>query len=247
MSKQGYCKFCGKYTKLVKSHIIPKFLYTDSNNSKKKVSVDTKTKKTTLYQAGIWDNILCEDCERLTAIYDNEFLNFINLDFNKFIFSKSDNEIIYKISSDNYNYQNLRKFFISILLRCSISKKNEFDLVNLGKYEKVALDILNDKYDNENFFATLIFREPNSKMSKDLNFIERTKYENQIAYKIYFGGFQINIIVNIESIRKGKIIPRLICNQKENIFVLESQELLDYKINHIANYYKYYKSICKKI
>ncbi len=242
MSKQGYCKYCGKLSNLVKSHIVPRFLYTDSNNSKKKVSIDVKQKKETLYQAGIWDNILCEDCERITAVYDKEFLNFTNLDFSKFIYQQSENSIIYRISSDNYNSKKLRKFFISLLWRASVSTKSEFSMINLGKYEKIALDILKDKYDDENLFLTILFKEPESKFSKDLSLVERTKYGNQIAYKIYFGGFQINTIINVQSIRIGKNIPKLVCNNKNYIFIQESQDVLNHKINQILDLYRYYES-----
>ena len=246
MSKQGYCKYCGKLSKLLKSHIVPRFLYTDSNNSKKMIALNAKEKKESFYQAGVWDNILCEDCERLMAIYDKEFFNFTKLDFSKFIYQQSKDGLIYKIPSDNYNFKNLRKFFISMLWRGSISTKSEFSMINLGKYEKIALDILKDKYDDSQLFATFLFKEPSCKLSKDLHFVEQTKYENQIAYRIYFGGFQINTVINTKTLRSDKNIFELVCNNNEYIPILESKEILDYKINHIVDYYRYYKSISVK-
>lgn len=241
LNKTGICKFCGKEAKLVKSHIIPKFLYEYGENSKKVLSIDTRKKQNTIYQSGIWDYILCENCEKKMFLYDNEFCNFTRINFENYIFSRDDKSIIYLIPNNICNYKYLRKFFVSVIWRASISTKSEFKMVDLNKYEKIALDILNDKYDSENLFSVILFKEPNNKSIKGLNFLEKTKFDNQTAYKIYFGDFQINIIINSKDLRNNKDILNKVQVSKERILIYESKDIVEYKFNHVIDYYRFVK------
>ena len=104
MNKTGICKFCKKEAKLVKSHIIPKFLYDYGENSRKVLSIDTRKKQETIHQSGIWDYILCENCEKKMFLYDNEFCNFTRINFENYIFSRDNNSTIYSIPDLNPSY-----------------------------------------------------------------------------------------------------------------------------------------------
>ena len=106
---------------------------------------------------GLYDsNILCSDCDGKLGKFDEEGINFfrsINFDLYKHNIAS---EYFYKVPNSEYNYLKLKKFFISVIYRASISKLPEFSSVNLGdKFETEVVNFLKNDSDNEHFAVLL--------------------------------------------------------------------------------------------
>lgn len=147
------CKFCGQEKKLIKAHIIPKKFYLRIKEDRC-LSINSKTGKYTFQQQGGYDsNILCADCDNhILGEFDKEGYRVLFDDFSKYEYIQLRPQYkIYQIDNDNFDYVRLRKFFISILWRASVSKLEEWSNINLGGYEKKAYEILKDKKSITNY------------------------------------------------------------------------------------------------
>jgi len=144
----GICKLCNEEKKLIKSHIIPDFMYKDlydENHKLNKFSPDLlasgKKKKERPSLGEYESGLLCEKCDNVVigkyeyyaskTLYGGKlpinespvFKNYINLQDVEFIHCK------------NINYNKFKLFLLSILWRASISKRNLFSDVYLGIHE----------------------------------------------------------------------------------------------------------------
>lgn len=127
----GVCKLCEQQKHLINAHILPKSFYLLKSN-KKLMSIDNNGNKDWKhYQNGIKDkNILCGDCDRKLGIYD-KYAKEILFDIipQKRHFDTS----LFLLNGTEFDYEKLRKFFISLVWRASIS--TEVNNIKLGKYE----------------------------------------------------------------------------------------------------------------
>jgi len=144
------CRLCLQQKKLVKAHIIPKWVFKNLYPSPKNIDgrlimVDTKTPYSKRKPIGIYDNsILCKECDREIGKYD---------DYAKKIFL--DTQLKNHASlKEAYLIQNIKDipkiklFFVSLLWRASVSGLKEFKKINLGNYENKFRKILfNNKSD----------------------------------------------------------------------------------------------------
>ena len=144
----GICKFCGQDTKLVKSHIIPKFVYRPVLDASKEYALqisndpDAYVKKSRI---GIYDKtILCGDCEAQFAEYDDYAAKFFNQDNITHDIISIDNEEVIHI--EGYSYEKLKLFFLFTLWKSSVSTHDLFQAVNLGPiHEPLIKEMLNNK------------------------------------------------------------------------------------------------------
>jgi hypothetical protein len=147
--------------------------------------------------AGVWDDsILCLACESLFSPYDNYAKQFFFDDFEG-ISKEKEGESGGVIEVSQYNYKNLKLFCLSLLWRCSVSKKREFEKVNIGeKYDtQIKKMILNDDPGDFSDFPTMftIYNENFSK--KALIAPYKLRLKNFNGYRIFLGrfGFQIKV------------------------------------------------------
>ena len=141
------CKLCEQEKKLIKAHILPKFLYEkmkDENNSFLTVNYDIKDfknhKKKKVQIEDYDPKILCGDC-------DNRILGRYYEDYAKIMFygAKFPTEINpectnFKNPNDgaeysicvNFDYKRTKNFLLSLLWRASITDRPFFDEVSLG-------------------------------------------------------------------------------------------------------------------
>ena len=152
--RKDICRYCEEEQNLCKSHIIPKAFYPQSNK-RKCVTVYGDKLYTKRVQSGLYEYLLCEKAEKIFGIYEQHAKKILISNIDKY--SKLMQQIII-IPKDEYNYEYLKKFFISIIWRMSVSKIEHFENINLGKYENIALKILKNEIPmNENFFVVMIF------------------------------------------------------------------------------------------
>jgi hypothetical protein len=158
------CKLCGQDATLVKSHIIPDFMYSgifDSKHFMAKVDVASLNQVGKI-PTGVYDkNILCKTC-------DNELISDYETYGSKVFFdgkfSKDETPEVYirRDSSEagvmhlkNINYQKLKLFYISIWFRIQITSQNFFSGIHEDKYtDRLRQMLLNQDAGSEDEFKT---------------------------------------------------------------------------------------------
>lgn len=199
MKKQsiGICKFCGQEKKLIDAHIIPKNFYL-MRKKDRYLSINSKTCKYTIQQKDGYDsNILCGDCDNhILGEFDKEGYRILFSDFSKYKYEYLHSQRIYQLDNSCYDYRKLRKFFISILWRASITKLEEWSNINLDGYEKKAFEILKGKREYDELFKILIYKNC---FAEDINqevLIAKGKTKTYKKYVIQMAGYRIEIIVD---------------------------------------------------
>ena len=155
----GFCKFCGEERELINSHIIPKCFYQfkelDLGGMHTVIPPEKRIDKSPHRQNGFKEPLMCAECDNAMGKLDG-YANMIL--FKVVPNSKSqpaDVGKVYLVQPKDFDYDKLRKFLISLVWRASVSSHP----FSLGKYEKIALQILKGEIpDNEDLFLPLIFR-----------------------------------------------------------------------------------------
>jgi hypothetical protein len=158
------CKYCGEQKVLVKSHIIPKSFYEiksfKKKTPKKSLSLvsDSKDFNPKRKPIGLYDKeLFCEGCESKFMIYDDYASKLLieqRDDIKTFTDEKGEFAVKYY---EAYDYQKLKFFFISVLLRAGLTQNFFFQHVNLGPYVEISKDLINDgRLPNSNVFATFL-------------------------------------------------------------------------------------------
>ena len=200
----GICKFCGQEEKLIKAHIIPKKFYLGLSKDKY-LCINSKVGKYSIQQQGGYDsNILCADCDNhILGEFDKEGYRILFGDFSKYKHVQVYPQYkIYQLDNTEFDYAKLRKFFISILWRASISKLEEWSNINLGGYEKKALEILKGRREHDKLFKILIYK---NRYKEDINqevLIAKGKTKKYKKYVIQMAGYRIEIIVDSSRLTK---------------------------------------------
>ncbi len=200
------CKFCNQNKDLVKSHVIPRFFFKPLMDGEVPRSHNLKgnPKNSRRIPAGIWDDsILCQDCERLFSPYDNYAKEFFFDEFEKFSKQK-EGEKGGVIEVSQYDYKNLKLFCLSLLWRCSVSKKMEFEMVNVGKKYEAQLKkmILNDDPGIFSDFPIMFTIYKEEFNEKSLIAPYRLRIKDYNAYRFFLGKFGFQVKVDQQSFPK---------------------------------------------
>lgn len=152
-------------------------------------------------QQGFWDNsILCKECDNHIGKYDTYAKAFLNRNYLSQIKvgQSSTNKQCSYIKINNFNYNKLKLFFISILWRASISTLSTYSKIDLEEHEALAKDMIknNDVKDESVFQTVLTFIKP----SKDGNDFEKVVFSpvkrsfgEASCYSFMMAGFEITI------------------------------------------------------
>lgn len=238
---EGICKYCNQYKKLCRAHIIPKAFYNVRGNPYigllKNGNIDCQYS-----QNGLKDsNILCSECDALLGNYDKYAVEILKDQIlkNPKVPPGYGEEQLYLMEKGSFDFDKLRKFFISLVWRASISKLCN---VTLGKYEDIALKILkNDILDNDDLFHPIIIHRPKEYRFKDLAYITMQRLFNQKSILVAFPEYQISIITNISPIRNTPKFRRYFLNTMDlvvfetNKDVNKTQDLITFILNQIKN------------
>lgn len=231
------CKFCGQEKKLIKAHIVPECFYIGLKNKDKYLSINSKTCKYTIQQKGGYDkNILCEDCDsKIIGKFDKEGYKILFDDFSKYKYEYLYPQKIYQLDNSCYDCRKLRNFFISILWRASISRLEEWSNINLGGYEKKALEILKDVKEHEKLFKILIYKNC---YTEDINqevLIVKGKTSKYKKYVIQMAGYRIEVMVDSSRITNQykQRYEKYFLNQ-EYLHIIETPEV-SWRINKEYN------------
>lgn len=185
------CRYCGEDRKLIKAHVIPEafFRRLRDGQAPPRMLTNKKNEYPKRMPIGVYDKkILCQACEPHFQQWDDYAQDLLDVE------PKGASQIIengqfagYEIQE--YNYNLLKLFFISLLWRASVSKHIFYSKVNLGPFEHIAKRFIehNDPGTPEDFSVTLAkFDHPIGKTILDPH---PEKPEGINYYRFYFGSY----------------------------------------------------------
>ena len=143
------CKYCGQLKTPVKSHIIPRSFYeikafkqNAPHNSLSMLS-DAEDLKPIKRPIGIYDEeLFCKDCEDKFMIYDDYAFKILNeqSSHRKPLRDEKGQEL--GAYYETYEYNKLKLFFMSVLLRAGLSDVFFFKHVKVGPYIELLKDAI---------------------------------------------------------------------------------------------------------
>ena len=138
------CKGCKKDKKLIKAHIIPRSFWIELNEGERppKLLSNTEGYFPKKVPIGIYDRtILCSDCEQKFQEIDSYGKQLLLADKDKQKEVINDEKVIGFIAEE-FNYDLLKLFFISILWRASVSSHKFYSRIKLGPFEERAKQMI---------------------------------------------------------------------------------------------------------
>ncbi len=194
------CQLCLENKKLVRSHIIPKSFYKNAYPDNDGIMVSQNEKYSKRLPMGIYDNILCGDCENKFFIWDDYGIEFFRetIESNHNPINRNGKIIGYHI--DKIDYDKLKLFIISILWRAEVCRDPFFDEISLGPFKDQlrAMLLISDAGSEDDF--SIIVRKFNFKDNRVLHPPSKTRIAcgaNRInIYKLYF--FNAEIIIKVD-------------------------------------------------
>jgi hypothetical protein len=164
------CCLCGLKKQLIKAHIIPRKLYKPIREASvgeppsdqvPRIYVVGTEQKPKQSQSGIYESsILCKECDGdLIGLWDNYGQTFLlSTSFSENCLVDNARKLAaYKI--EEFDYKQLKLFFMSILWRAAITSDQFFAQIKLGSWEeKLRKMILAQDPGNENDFSVVLFK-----------------------------------------------------------------------------------------
>jgi hypothetical protein len=243
----GICKFCGQKKELINSHIIPKCFYQiKTMGSMSRINSKTQQIDYKNHQNGLKEPLLCKECDNQLGILDeyaNKVLFYIIPKHEFKVITESVKEYLLEVS--DFDYDKLRRFFISLVWRTSICKTEPFPL---GKYEEIALKILkNEISDNEELFLPLIYRKSTNTPVDCITGLFSYKFLGKHACRFRFPNYEIVVIINTKNSNDENImnlLRQMFSRNKIKVIEIMKKTPLDYKL--ISEMVKIQKTIKHK-
>jgi len=213
------CLCCGNYfNKLIKAHIIPKSFY-----RKRKLGIYVNTYKNNYNKRvpiGLYDkNILCNECEKKYVHLDDYAKKLLIDDIKKYY----KYPLVCVIPKENYDYEKVKKFFIFMLWRMSVSNLKNFEQIKLGKYEDIAYKMLSGQMLlDENIFIILLRKNPYGSISNNAYSFTQHKFQDTIRYCLIFEEYSCDIILDY----KIKDLPSKIVLLKDRDWEIINLEII---------------------
>lgn len=122
--QKGICRYCGQEVWLIDSHIIPKSFYLLKQWGQC-VGIDAKQilLDKVHSQNGFKEPLLCKACDNKLGYLDNCAYQFLFHDVPRAERCQDGLLEFLLLKSRDFNYNNIRRFFVSLLWRASISSK----------------------------------------------------------------------------------------------------------------------------
>jgi len=194
------CKLCQKGEPLIKSHIIPEFLYSalyDEKHRFHEIHVDSDTKNR-FSQKGVREPLLCNSCEQ----YFSKFERYASLVLNSG-FELTVKRIDGILHFEGVEYTQFKLFALSILWRASVSTLDFFEEVNLGLHEEILRKMLLDGESGEEndypFLLSPILHENEIQEALIVKPTISTLDQNE-AYRFVFGGITWVYIISVNQV-----------------------------------------------
>lgn len=189
------CKFCNKEKPLVKSHVIPRSFYEISifkekaPNKTLSILSDYDHNNPIKRPVGIYDTkLFCSFCEKKFMIYDDYAFKLLNEQkSNRKILNDQKGEMDVQYY-ESYDYQKLKLFFMSVLLRASLSEDFFFQKVDVGPFiNELREAIDNNDPESVDDFSVLLAYYNNIERSPIIFPPEKKRIDNVNYYFFHIG------------------------------------------------------------
>lgn len=197
--KQGMCQLCLSEGTLAKrSHIFPDFFYKKIMDGEKLYLVDPqkiikeKPEDNRYLNTGDYDNsILCDHCENHISKFESYGRNiFYGHSSNKFRASTSNQGKF--INLKNLDYAKLKLFFLSIIWKSSVSKREFYKTVYLGhKHEEIMRKMIlnSEPYDDSKYPICIVKLTDKENISRLISGFNKLKQDGIFSYLLLIDGF----------------------------------------------------------
>ncbi len=134
------CRLCLQDKKLIKAHVISKFMFKDIFIGVKllEVNIDNLSEKKVVQDTAYDYDILCQECESLINKYETYAARVVYNEKNRDFYEVDDGEVKSLILK-GVDYGKFKLFLLSNLWRASISKLYLFRNVSLGRSHEEKL------------------------------------------------------------------------------------------------------------
>jgi hypothetical protein len=196
---EGVCKLCGRSSRLVKSHIIPRAFFEIGDDPRAKLVSNVEGQFPRKAPSGVWARIVCDSCERSFGEYDDYAATVLlnNLDKYKPEFVRGQPAAIVIPDID---YRRLKLFVVAVLWRAAVSSHDFYVRVKIGPFERRAREMLQTGDPGEaSEFATWwsVF---NMSWSPGIMDPFRERWSGINAYRFYLGRVLAYVKVDIQKV-----------------------------------------------
>lgn len=227
------CALCREHRPLCKSHIIPEFLYTTVYDESGRIHVRSGdvTSHNTVRQKGIWERLLCQDCESHLSKWER-YANHVFRGAKPEVASERSGKVLWLSGLD---YAAIKLFLLSVLWRAGISTDRFFRNVELGPHENALRGMLrgSDPGPPNSYPCFTAMLMANGATVSDL-IVEPTKTRvfDRSAYRFVFGGCvwaycvatRIAVRGTEPFLSKDGVMPILLAEAREAAFIAELVE-----------------------
>lgn len=235
------CRMCRQDKQLVRSHIIPEFMFAalyDEKHRFHELKLDERNK---YRQKGFRESILCGECEQILSKYERYASLVLNGGARLSYYSEAGKAI----RVEGIEYAKFKIFALSILWRAGISSLDIFSDVTLGSHEDVLRKIILEGEPGEpnvySFLVCPIIHEGNV-VDDLITQPSQKRMGGHTAYRFIFGGLAWVFIVSSHpapkeivnaSISKCGNMTMIFCHLNNIEFIIHiAQELVrNKKIN----------------
>jgi hypothetical protein len=141
---KNQCRLCLQGKKLIKAHIVPEGFFRPlwSGNLAPEMHTNSPGKYPKRIPIGVYDStILCEECGQKMAPWDNYAQEVLLHRFSEARKILLQGRTVAR-RIENFDYRRLKLFFISLLWRSSVSKRDEYNRISLGPFEDRLKDMI---------------------------------------------------------------------------------------------------------
>lgn len=198
ISENQKCRLCLGGKELCKSHVLPEFLYEKMYEDPHKFMLKRVGDKPKIKQKGLYERLLCEDCEQKISRYEDYTSELLK---NRRNWPSTEDSRFFTLQ--DFDYELVKGFFLSILWRSSIAKGPIFEQVNLGvNEEKLRVRLLNSDVGSPRQYSVLMYTLADGPFSllddekflEEFHFIQsptRFRFDKNWAYEFVYMGLYI--------------------------------------------------------
>jgi hypothetical protein len=212
------CRLCKERRKLCRSHIIPEWAYRPLyDEDHRAIEIGSEDRQRRTVQVGLREYLFCRCCEQFFQKIEDPFFLFWSAAGR---FPVVLDQLFVRVSG--IDYENTRKFLLSILWRAHVATKPVFTAVNLGPHADRIRNILvadaGAGIDDDYPIFCRALRDPDTGgLAKELVLTPaRMRLEGRWNYEVAFLGCLWNIFVS----RSEPPLPRSCMLKRDGTIVI---------------------------
>jgi hypothetical protein len=188
------CRFCNLEKPLGDSHIIPKSFFPPKTGGDTRPNRLLSNKEGTYPKKmpiGVYDQtILCHECEKVFDPLDDYSQKLL-------LENESDHQpLLFRGETigfylPKYDYDKLKKFFISLLWRASVSTHDFYRRINLGPHEPIAMKLITSSTDIPPELFSVVLSKFDNPLGKAMLDPYPKRMDNVNYNVFYLGGYNV--------------------------------------------------------